>query len=313
MHDTLTVGSCFAGIGGIDLGLEASGDFRTVWHSEVRPSAGRVLADKFPSAQPLGDITTLFDGLFGDPTPVDVITGGPPCQDISKANAHGRRGLAGLHSRLFANYAELVGDLRPRWLVMEQVTGLLTSNDGRDYETVLETWEALGYVVEVVAQNSLAYVAQSRSRLYFVGSRETGAAARALLPIREDGASDPRTYRASTWTRSRGVENGAGIYRKSRRPQSELDGETWVASDYANTLTLNDVGESRATVLVVDDYGVRILTPVEWERCHGFPDDWTIAAGTDAERYALLGNAVSPPVAQRIGTGILACESAAAR
>ncbi len=310
MTETLTVGSCFAGIGGIDLGLEAAGGFRTVWHSEVRPSAVRVLADRFPSAQPLGDITTLFEGLFGEPTPVDVITGGPPCQNISKANAYDRQGLAGIYSRLFHDYAELVGTLRPRWLVMEQVTGLLTCNGGADYATVLEVWEKLGYVVEVVAQNSLAYVPQSRSRLYFVGSRETGAAARALLPIREDGAKDPRAYRAATWTRARTADKSVGIYRKSRRPQSELDGETWVASDYANTLTLNDVGEARATVLVVDDCGVRILTPVEWERCHGFPDDWTIAAGTDAERYALLGNAVTPLVAQRLGAGILAAESA---
>ena len=88
----LTVGSCFAGIGGIDLGLEASGHFSTAWWSEVEPGACRVMAARFPDAEPLGDILAIVGGLF-PPPPVDVIAGGPPCQDVSKGNAWGRMRL----------------------------------------------------------------------------------------------------------------------------------------------------------------------------------------------------------------------------
>lgn len=305
---TLTVGGCFIGIGGIELGLESTGGFETRWYSEVNHNAGRVLRERFPSAASLGDVRELFNGLFGAPDPVDVVTGGPPCQGISKANASGRAGLRDPRSALFYPWCDVLEILRPRWLVMEQVLGLRTSNDGDDYAVVLDTLEGLGYDVEVIAHNSLAYVAQSRARLYFVGCLVDGAASRAVLPARADGASDPHTYRPSSWLRAVAPNHRARAYRKTRRARSDTDGERWTTGEYANTLTLHDATMARATVLVVDDDAVRVMTPVEWERCHGYPDDWTLPAGKDAARYALLGNAVTPPVTARIGEGILAVE-----
>lgn len=304
----LSVGSCFAGIGGIDLGLEAAGGFETRWWSDIKPAACRVMAAQFPDAEPLGDISAITSGLW-PPPPVDVIAGGPPCQDVSKGNAWGRQGLAGARSGLFHTYADLIDQVRPTWVVMEQVTGLLTSGarSGADYQTVLSTFKELDYAVVAVVVNSLAYVPQTRERLILVGHRDHEAATRAVLPLLEDGARDPREGRPTR--RRPAAEDGPGprIYRKSRRPASNLDGETWVPADYANTLTLNDVGVSRATVVVLDDNDQpRVLTPEEWEGCHGFPRGWTVAAGNDADRWSVLGNAVSPPVAMRIGQGILA-------
>lgn len=309
---TLTVGSCFAGIGGIDLGLEATRGFETAWHSEVSPAANRVMAARFPDSNPLGDIASLTDGLFA-PEPVDVIAGGPPCQDITKGNAYGRKGLAGIKSGLFHTYAEVVRSVSPRWLIMEQVTGLLTSgpHKGADFRTVKDAFQELGYELAVVHINSRRYVPQSRDRLIIVGSREPGAASRALLPLTQDGARHIGADGAPQRITTARAAGSPGCYRKSRRPASNTDAESWVATDYANTLTLFDVGLSRATALVVDRDGrPRILTPEEWEGCHGFPTGWTVPAGTDANRWKALGNAVSPPVAERIGHGILQAEGA---
>lgn len=305
---TLTVGSCFAGIGGIDLGLEAAGPFETIWHSEIKPSANRVMAHQFPSSEPLGSITDLTDGLFAPP-PVDVLAGGPPCQGVSIGNSYGRLGLDDSRSQLFHTYAELIALVGPRWIIMEQVTGLFTSKD--DYATVVNTLEGLGYAIAQIVVNSLAYVPQTRERLIIVGHRDPDAAARALLPLAQDGGCDPLagrpTRRRAATATPAGV--GAGGYRKSTRPASVNHGETWVTADYANTLTLNDVGVSRATVIVIDELGMpRVMTPEEWEGCHGFPAGWTIAAGSDVDRWQCLGNAVSPPVALRIGAGIAAVE-----
>lgn len=307
---TLSVGSCFAGIGGLDLGFERTGHFTTEWHSEVNGPALRVLRHRFPNAEACGDIRALTDGFFL-PDAVDVLAGGPPCQGISKANAYARSGLADARSQLFFAYAELVERLAPTWLVMEQVVSLLTSSQGNDYRTVLSTFEGMGYDTAVVAHNSLAYVPQYRARLVFVGCRKPGAAARALLPAREDGASDPHAYNANAW-RSTGRTRPVAphVFRKSRRPRSDTDGETWVEASYVNTLTVHDVGRSRATVIAIDNDGrPRTLTPVEWERCHGFPDDWTAAAGSDNDRGVLLGNAVTVPLAERIAEGIVEVES----
>ncbi len=310
----LTVGSCFAGIGGIDLGLEASGHFSTAWWSEVEPGACRVMAARFPDAEPLGDILAIVGGLF-PPPPVDVVAGGPPCQDISKGNAWGRRGLAGAKSGLFHAYIELIAQVQPEWIVMEQVTGLLTSGAtrGADWLTVTEAFKEIGYAVEPTVVNSLAYVPQTRERLVLVGHRDGEAAARAVLPLRQDGGCHPDAGRPARRRPAPAAEGSPAIYRKSRRPASNLDGETWVIADYANTLTLNDTGLSRATVIVLDSAArPRILTPEEWEGCHGFPRGWTEPAGSDAARWNALGNAVSPPLALRIGEGIAAAHGVAA-
>lgn len=309
----LTVGSCFAGIGGIDLGLEAAGPFRTVWHSEIRPASNRVMAARFPDSEPLGDINALVDGFF-PPPPVDVVAGGPPCQGISKGNAFGRKGLEDPRSRLFHTYAEVIDRVQPTWVVMEQVTGLLTSgpNPGDDFQTVKDTYKELGYAIDLAVVNSLAYVPQTRERLIFVGHREQEAATHALLPLKQDGACHPDQGRPTRRRGAPATTPGAHIFRKSRRPASNLDGETWVVGDYANTLTLNDVGVSRATVIVLDSTGrPRVLTPEEWEGCHGFPVGWTDAELTDVERWETLGNTVSPPIAERVGVGIATVEGLA--
>src|SRR3982750_1082189 len=126
----LRVGSCFAGGGGIDLGLEAAGVGETIWHSEVSKPALRVLAARWPNAVAHGDITTMLDGLFA-PEPVDLVAGGPPCQNISKGNAYTRHGLAGIKSGLFFAWARVIQETEPRWIVMEQVTGLASSGATR--------------------------------------------------------------------------------------------------------------------------------------------------------------------------------------
>lgn len=307
----LTVGSTFAGIGGLDLGLHQAGGFRTSWYSEVHPAALRVLAARFPDARYVGSVLDLFAGLFGGPDLVDVAAGGPPCQNISHGAGATRLGLAGAKSGLFYPWARAVGELAPRWFVMEQVIGLLTVNGGRDYTTVLDTMRGLGYDVAVVAHNSRAYVPQVRGRIYLVGCRAAGAAARALLPLRADGACDPDQYSAARWRAAGCSQDGARCYRKSRSPGDSTGPESWVGSDYAPTLIETETGK-RAGALVVDDRGVRVLTPVEWERCHGFPDGWTEPAGGDVARWERLGNAVSPPVAWRIGQGIMEAEGIAA-
>lgn len=310
---TLTVGSCFAGIGGIDLGLESTGGFTTAWHAEIHTPALAVMAARFPHSQPMGDIEALTYGLLPAP-PVDVLAGGPPCQGVSIGNSAGRLGLADSRSRLFHVYADLIEQVQPRWVVMEQVPGLLTSGDpaGADYRTVVATFERLGYAIRPQQVNSRTWVPQNRNRIIIVANRDPDAVATAVLPIARAGSSNPGPHSATRREASARLTGRAGIYRKSRRPRTDTDGETWVTADYANTLTLFDVGTTRATVLVVDDQGnPRILTPEEWEGCHGFPAGWTEPAGSDAHRYDVLGNAVSPPVAQAAGYGILDAEALA--
>lgn len=119
----LTVGSLFSGIGGIDLGLERAG-MRTVWFSEIDPYASRVLAKHWPDVPNHGDITHID---FRQVEPIDVLAGGFPCQDLSKARTGQRtRGrLDGEKSGLWSEYRRAIRGLRPRYVLVENVTDLL--------------------------------------------------------------------------------------------------------------------------------------------------------------------------------------------
>ncbi|WP_238230267.1 DNA cytosine methyltransferase [Methylobacterium hispanicum] len=123
-RNTLSVLDLFSGIGGISLGLEQAGPFRTVAFCEALESRRRILRRHWPDVPIHDDVRTLDGRSFreGDEPSVDVICGGFPCQDISLAGKG--RGLEGERSGLWSEYARLVGEIRPRWVVVENVAAL---------------------------------------------------------------------------------------------------------------------------------------------------------------------------------------------
>jgi DNA (cytosine-5)-methyltransferase 1 len=134
----VTFGSLFAGIGGMDLGLERAG-LKCRWQVEIDPYARRVLANHWPDVPKHDDVKTFPPE--GD-WHVDVIAGGFPCQDLSYAGKGA--GLAGERSGLWYEFARIVRDLRPRYVVVENVPALLT----RGLDAVLGTLASLGFDAE---------------------------------------------------------------------------------------------------------------------------------------------------------------------
>lgn len=134
----LTFVSLFAGIGGIDLGLERAG-MECVAQVEIDDYAQRVLTKHWPSVPKFRDVRTV--GAVNLPR-ADVIAGGFPCQDIS--NAGKRAGIDGERSGLWSEYARIVRELRPRYVLMENVSALL----GRGLGRVLGDLASCGYDAE---------------------------------------------------------------------------------------------------------------------------------------------------------------------
>ena len=133
----------FSGIGGFSLGLERSGAFETVAFCEIEPFPRKVLAKHWPKVPCYDDIRTLTAArLAADGIAVDAICGGFPCQDISTAGQG--RGLDGERSGLWFEYARLVGELRPKYVIVENVAALL----GRGLEQVLGSLAKIGYDAE---------------------------------------------------------------------------------------------------------------------------------------------------------------------
>lgn len=131
--------SFFSGAGGLDLGLELAG-FKTVSQCEIEIDRQAVLRTHWPEVALHGDITTIKGSEL---EPANVICGGFPCQDVSHASRH-REGLDGRRTGLFYQLARVIGEVRPRYVIMENVPGLV--QDGLD--RVLGTLADLGYDAE---------------------------------------------------------------------------------------------------------------------------------------------------------------------
>lgn len=164
----LTFGSLFAGIGGIDLGLERAG-MRCAWQVEIDDYAQKILTKHWPDAARFRDVRDCGSHNL---TTVDLIAGGFPCQDISDSG--NRIGIDGARSGLWREYARIIGELRPKYILVENVSALLDRGIGR----VLGALAALGYNAEWEVISACAFGApHTRERMFIVAysdSREWG-------------------------------------------------------------------------------------------------------------------------------------------
>jgi len=197
--------SFFSGVGGLDLGFERAG-IETVSVSEIDPYANAVLAERFPDAPNLGSITEVD---ANDIPEADIWSGGFPCQDLSVAGK--RAGFAGKRSSLAFTFLDLVEQRRPRWLVLENVPGLFSSNKGADFGRLLYEMEQLGYGVSWRTLDARYFgVAQRRRRVFIVASLESDRAGEVLLECegceRHPSPSQPQRQGAAT-----SVGDGTGV------------------------------------------------------------------------------------------------------
>lgn len=327
--------SLFSGIGGFDLGFERAG-LCCVAQVEKDTAAANVLSRHYPEVLKFEDVTNV--GSRNLPS-ADVVCGGFPCQDVSVAGR--RAGLAGERSGLWFEFHRVIGELRPRFVVIENVPGLLSSNRGRDFAVILQGLVEYGYsVVWRVLDAQYFGLAQRRKRLFIVASLGTGAAAEVLLeseggkghsaPRRETGKDIAATVTARA--RKGGFtdpvsdnviaigygETGHGYWQpgiQTIRARGMDDANVvvfnWKAGVSCQQPVRSDglsgtLSFTRTEAVLDHGFGVRRLTPTECERLQGFPHGWT-AGQSDSARYRQLGNAVAVPVAEWIGRRIVEC------
>jgi len=290
----LTVASFFAGIGGFDLGFERAG-MRSVWQCEIKDFCQNVLKHHWPDVPKATDIREVKASDIPEAT---VWAGGFPCQDVSVARMGPRSGLRGKQSGLFYEFARLLGEARPPVVVIENVAGLLHSQEGRDFGVVVRTLADLGYGVAWRVLDSRYFgVPQSRNRVFIVGT--LGGPARAGAVLLEPARGD------------RDSEKGGPAGARSVSPfqVSVGDPERGFVKRLAHCLTANSArttGRDWARNYVWHPDGrVRRLTPLEAERLQGFPDGWTnvdaFGGNRDVSRYHACGNAVTVNVAEWLG------------
>lgn len=193
----MTFGSLFAGIGGIDLGLERAG-MECRWQVEIDPWCRRVLAKHWPDVARYEDVRDVgADNL----EPVDLIAGGFPCQDVSLAGR--RAGLQGERTTLWSEFARIIRELRPRWVLAENVPGLLSSDSGQFFGDILRDLAACGYDAEWDCISAAAIGApHKRDRVFIVAhpKSEHGAWAFGARTGRRESQVQARDgIRAGVW------------------------------------------------------------------------------------------------------------------
>nr|DAZ15577.1 MAG TPA: Cytosine specific methyltransferase [Caudoviricetes sp.] len=216
----LTLGSLFSGSGGFELGGLISG-ITPLWASEIEPFPIRVTTKRLPQVEHYGDVSTLDGAKL---PPVDIITFGSPCQDMSIAGK--REGLGGSRSSLFYQAVRIVKEMRcktdgryPRFVVWENVPGAFSSNKGEDFKAVLEEickvkdpcvyvpgsakWQNAG---EILGDGySVAWrvfdaqfwgVPQRRKRIYLVADFAGGCAGKILFESEGVSGYTPQGFRS---------------------------------------------------------------------------------------------------------------------
>ena len=185
-----TFAEFFAGIGLMRIGLERAG-WRIAFANDIDDDKWRMYRDHFGDTGEfvIGDVHQLDAGKVPS---VALATASFPCDDLSLAGA--RKGLAGAHSSAFWGFIETLTNLgrrRPPLVLLENVTGFLTSNEGNDFRDALLALNRLGYAVDSFIIDAVRFVPQSRQRLFVVGIRSNDVSALNDTPRFYEGEARP--------------------------------------------------------------------------------------------------------------------------
>ena len=273
MSSNLTLGSLFDGSGGFPLGGMISG-ITPLWASEIEPFPIRVTTKRLPFMKHYGDVSRLNGANL---EPVDIITFGSPCQDMSVAGR--RAGLDGSRSNLFYEAVRIAKEMRedtngryPTWLCWENVPGAFSSNGGADFKAVLDEirkikdpeadtprparWPNAGCIL--ANDHSIAWrvfdaqywgVPQRRKRIYLVADLAGQRAGKVLFESEGLSGYTPQGFRS--W------QGSAGAAEEGAHPAGVgTDGYNGAIADIAATLGVNcGMSTGRNGVMVLNDQG----------------------------------------------------------
>ena len=319
---TLKYGSVCSGIEAASLAWQGL-DWQPQFFSEIEPFCCRLLQHRFSSVPNFGDLTKFKD--WSDDVKLDLLVGGTPCQAFSVAGL--RQGLADPRGNLALVFLGVLDKYRPRWVVWENVPGVLSSSSGRDFGAFLGALAELGYGFAYRVLDAQHFgVPQRRRRVFVVGHLGDWRRAAAVLferPCVSGNSSTGKSKRKSVAALTRtGVGVGGADDNQAQAghliDSSQQEGICF-QSKYSASASHPSFDSISPTVdrqkacglaFVQGNRAVRRLTPIECERLQGMPGDWTLISGAkDSPRYRAIGNSMAVPCMRWIGAGIAAVEA----
>lgn len=318
----------FAGIGGIRLGFDRAfkDEIETVFVSEWDEKAQETYRANFDDDFEIaGDITKIDESQIPE---FDICLAGFPCQAFSMAGR--KQGFdddykGTCRGTLFLDVARICDYHKPKVIFCENVKGLTIHDRGRTYKIIKKTFEDLGYTVFDKILNSRNFgVPQNRERIYLVAFRndiapknfifpESTDSSKVLWDIREEEAVPAKYYLSSKYMDT--------LIAHKKRHESKGNGFGYEIRDWddvAGAIVCGGMGrernlvtDSRQKKLIpttnikgeINPYGIRKMTPREWARLQGYPDDFVLPLA-DTHLYKQLGNSVTVPVITAIAKKI---------
>lgn len=282
----MNVVGLFAGIGGFELGLGQAGH-RTILTSENWAPAQAVLENRLDGVPNHDDVRTLKDL----PAETELLCGGFPCQDLSQAGK--TAGIDGLRSGLVSEVFRLLDRRRVPWVVLENVSFMLHLDGGRAMERLVAAFEERGYLWAYRVVNSLAFLPQRRQRVFFVASLDADPAD---VLLGEDRAAPDRPTRLDT--------HAHGFYWTEG-----TRGLGWAPDSVPTLKNGSTLGIPSPPAILLPNGHLIQPDLRDAERLQGFAEDWTAPAaevGRASLRWSLIGNAVTVPVAEWLGSRLAA-------
>ena len=297
----MTYLSVCSGIEAASVAWEPLG-FTPIGFAEIEKFPCELLRQKYPNVKNYGDITQYEKWNIGQ---FDILAGGTPCQSFSIAGKRG--GTADERGALMYAYLGIVETYRPRWIIWENVPGVLSSNSGYDFTSFLAGLEECGYGWAYRVFDALYFgVPQRRRRVFVIGhlDNRTDLAAKVLFEPESmcgDIAAGSETQKETTVA----IGKGVNYFRRGGNFKYHKDKK-------AATLRSSAASDCFDLVLAREKKYIRRLTPLECERLQGFPDNYTQIEwrGKPAEqcpdslRYKAIGNSMAVPVMRWIGERI---------
>jgi len=316
-------GSVCSGVEAASVAWESLG-WKPVFFSEIEDFPSAVLKHHWPEIPNMGDMTK-FEEWGYERGAIDVLVGGTPCQSFSVAGLRG--GLNDERGNLALTYCRMVDRLRPRWFIWENVPGVLSSNGGRDFSSIVSAMAQLGYRLAWRVLDAQNFgVAQRRRRVFIVGC-SSGDWRDPSQILFEQPSSDRDI---ETRREARKETSGSYIPRVAGSLDTQCGGGKLTHQSAANghliinppevmgtitarmfnALGARDIEEGAIQAVKGIETRIRKLTPIETERLQGFPDNHTNIPwrgkdiSPDGGRYKAMGNSMAVPVMRWIGQRI---------
>ena len=301
----------FAGTGAFTSAFEQTGKVKCVFANDMVQHSKVIYDENFDHKLTLADINSLD---VSEIPAHDILTGGFPCQPFSIAGA--RAGFEDERSNVFWKMLKIIDHHNPRCIVLENVKNLVTHDKKRTFETITTELEKRGYHItsKVLDTSKITGIPQHRERIYIVCIKDPAVHEKFNLdfPLIEkdlvtemlESSEIPAKYyyteKSSTWSLvSSSVTEKGKIYQYRRVYVRENK------SSECPTLTANMGGGGHNVPIILDEKGIRKLTPRECFNFQGFPETYKLPSISDTNLYKLAGNAVSLPVVKLIANRLI--------